>query len=85
MEMLQTGHMWLDSEGLVVEAVGFGVSPAAHEISIDGERLRAWCAFDVMGLFGARRASGCVKSLELCRDEISNIKFIKGSPLTPLS
>jgi hypothetical protein len=41
MEMLQTGHMWLDSEGLVVEAVGLDVSPAAHEISIDGERLRA--------------------------------------------
>jgi alkylmercury lyase len=79
-EMMRTGHIRLDSEGLVIGAVGLSVSPTAHEISIDGKRFWAWCAFDVIGIFGALHASGFVQSLDPSSNEILRLDFIKGLP-----
>ncbi len=79
-KLLRIGHIRLDSERLVVGAVGLSVSPTTHEISIDGKRFWAWCAFDVIGIFGALRASGFVRSLDPSSNEILRLEFIKGVP-----
>lgn len=79
-ELLETGHLRLDSEGLVVGAAGLSLSPTAHEISVDGKRFWAWCAFDVIGIFGALHASGFVKSKDPSSNEILSLEFVKGVP-----
>jgi hypothetical protein len=79
-EMQRTGHIQLDSEAFVVGAVGLSLIPTTHEISIDGRKFWAWCAFDVIGIFAALHASGFVQSLDPSCHEKLRLEFVKGVP-----
>ena len=79
-ELQRLGHLRLDSEGNIVGAVGLSVTPTVHEIFIGGTRFWAWCAFDVIGIFGALHVSGSVGSTDPCSNEIIELEFIDGIP-----
>jgi hypothetical protein len=57
---------------------GLRLTPTRHELSIDGTRYWAWCAFDVIGIFGALHVSGSVRSLDSFSGEILQLEFIAG-------
>ena len=79
-ELQRVGHMRLDSDGHVVGIFGLSLTPTVHELFIDSTRFWAWCAFDVIGIFGALQASGSVRSLDPFGDEIIQLEFIDGIP-----
>src|SRR5277367_1896042 len=56
------------------------VLSAIHELSLDGRTFWAWCAFDVLGIFGALHASGSIQSHEPCSNKILRQEFIGGVP-----
>ncbi|KAH8645571.1 alkylmercury lyase [Tricladium varicosporioides] len=79
-ELQRSAHIRLDSNGCVVGALGLSSSPTMHELSIGGSRFWAWCAFDVIGIFGATRASGLAQSMDPCNGEKILLKFADGIP-----
>jgi hypothetical protein len=79
-ELQRSAHIRLDSNGRIVGALGLSLSPTMHELSIGGSRLWAWCAFDVIGIFGAIRATGLARSVDPCNGEIILLEFADGIP-----
>lgn len=79
-ELQRSGHIRFDSDGCIVGALGLSLSPTMHELSIGGSRLWAWCAFDVIGIFGATRASGLARSVDPCNGEKVLLEFADGIP-----
>ncbi len=79
-KMRQAGHIRFDSHGLIEGAAGLSLSPTKHEISIDGRRFWTWCALDILGIFGALKASGFAKSCDPSSGENIELQFIDGVP-----
>ena len=79
-ELQKSGHIRLDSDGCIVGALGLSVRPTTHELSIDGSRLWAWCAFDVIGIFGSLHASGFVRSADPSNIRTILLEFADGVP-----
>jgi hypothetical protein len=51
-ELRRSGHIQLESDGNIIGALGLTLRPTMHQLSIQGSRLWAWCAFDVLGYLG---------------------------------
>jgi hypothetical protein len=49
-----------------------------HELSVDGSKLWAWCAFDMIGIFGFLRASGVPHSADPHSGENILLEFVDG-------
>lgn len=79
-ELQRSGHIRFDSNGRITGALGLSLRHTMHELSIDGSRLWAWCAFDVIGIFGALRASGLARSADPCNGENILLQFANGIP-----
>jgi alkylmercury lyase len=77
---LKSGHVQLDSDGCIIGALGLSLRSTMHELSIDGSRLWAWCAFDVIGILGALRVSGLARSVDPCNGENILLEFADGIP-----
>ena len=56
--MRSAGRIRSDQDGLVVGSAGLSVSKDRHEIELEGRRFWTWCAYDILGIFGALKASG---------------------------
>jgi alkylmercury lyase len=52
------GRIRRNDAGEVVGSGGLSVIPDRHEIELDGRRFWTWCAYDILGIFGATGASG---------------------------
>jgi len=52
------GRIRRDNSGRVVGSAGLSVVPDRHEIELDGRKFWTWCAYDILGIFGALGASG---------------------------
>lgn len=76
----QAGLVQIDADGFIVGAAGLTLTPTKHEMSIDGRKFWAWCAFDVLGIFGALEASGSVRSVDPSTNEIIVVSFVTGVP-----
>lgn len=74
------GHIELDNEGFIVGVGGLSSAPTKHELSIDGRRFWAWCAFDVIGIFGALQASGFARSQDPTTKDNIVVNFARGLP-----
>lgn len=74
------GHIQLDYERFIVGAGGLSSVPTRHKISIDGRRFWAWCAFDVIGIFGGLQASGFARSIDPATKDSLVLNFVKGVP-----
>ncbi len=57
-ELDRAGRIRRDKAGRVVGSAGLSVTPDRHEIELDGRKFWTWCAYDILGIFGALRASG---------------------------
>jgi Alkylmercury lyase/DprA winged helix domain len=57
-ELDSAGRIRRDESGHVVGSAGLSVVPDRHEIEIGGQKFWTWCAYDILGIFGALGASG---------------------------
>ena len=54
----QEGRIRRNRAGLLVGACGISVVPDRHQIEIEDRKFWTWCAYDILGIFGALQASG---------------------------
>lgn len=76
----QVGLAHLDEDGCIVGACGLSLIHTNHEMSIEGRKFWAWCALDVLGIFGALHASGFARSVDPSTNCEIVLKFEHGSP-----
>ena len=57
-ELDGAGRIWRNPAGEVVGSAGLSVVPDRHEIELNGRRFWTWCAYDILGIFGALGANG---------------------------
>jgi len=69
-----------DADGRVVGSAGLSVTPDRHEIELGGRRFWTWCAYDIIGIFGALGASGRALSPSPGAGTIE-IDFKRGRPV----
>jgi alkylmercury lyase len=76
----RAGRIRRDEAGRVVGSAGLSVVPDRHEIEIEGRRFWTWCAYDILGIFGALQASGRASSPIPSTRDVSHLDFIGGRP-----
>lgn len=76
----QVGLVQLDEDSCIVGACGLSLLPTTHEMSIQGRKFWAWCAFDVLGIFGALHASGFARSTDPSTNDEIVLNFDRGLP-----
>ncbi len=74
------GRIRRDGSGRVVGSAGLSVIPDRHEIELDGRRFWTWCAYDILGIFGALGASGRALSPSPGAGTIA-VDFKRGRPV----
>jgi len=74
------GRIRRDESGRVIGSAGLSVTPDRHEIELDGRRFWTWCAYDILGIFGALGASGRALSPSPGAGAIA-IEFKRGRPV----
>ena len=79
-ELDAAGRIRLNTAGEVVGSAGLSVVPDRHEIELDGRRFWTWCAYDILGIFGALGASGRALSPSPTSREPIVVTFTKGRP-----
>ena len=52
------GRIRRDQSGRVVGSAGLSVTPDRHSVELNGRKFWTWCAYDILGIFGALGASG---------------------------
>lgn len=82
-QMHESGLLRLDNanQQLITASAGLSVSPTKHQILIEGRRFWAWCALDILGIFGIYNASGSATSHDPETDRPIHIEFVNGSPV----
>lgn len=74
------GRVQLDHAGRLVGIAGLSVVPSPHEIDIGDRRRWTWCALDAVGILGALRATGTVRSTDPGTGSDIEIEFVDGRP-----
>jgi alkylmercury lyase len=79
-ELDVAGRIRRDDTGRVVGSSGLSVIPDRHRIELDGRKFWTWCAYDILGIFGAYRASGTAFSPSPATGETIQVRFRDGRP-----
>lgn len=58
------GRIELDENGRLTGIAGLTIQPTNHELSVNGEQFWRWCALDAVGMLGALKATGTVRSTD---------------------
>lgn len=66
--------------GRVVGSAGLSVIPDRHEIEIEGRKFWTWCAYDILGIFGALAANGRAQSPSPPDRKPLELRFVHGRP-----
>ena len=74
------GRIRRDTQGRVVGSAGLSVVPDRHEIELAGKRLWTWCAYDILGIFGALSASGRASSPSPSGGQPIDVVYVRGLP-----
>lgn len=74
------GRIRRDATGRVVGSAGLSVLPDRHEVELDGRRFWTWCAYDILGIFGALRAGGRALSPSPPDRDVIQLNFVLGRP-----
>lgn len=74
------GWIRRDDAGNVVGSAGLSIVPDRHEIELDGRRFWTWCAYDILGIFGALAAGGRAFSPSPPSGQIIEVQFVRGRP-----
>ena len=76
----RAGRIRRDEAGRVVGSAGLSVVPDRHEIEIEGRRFWTWCAYDILGIFGALQATGRASSPIPGTRDVIHLDFTGGRP-----
>ncbi|TAN32855.1 hypothetical protein EPN29_07500 [bacterium] len=79
-ELDRAGRIRRDGAGQVVGSTGLSVIPDRHEIEVEGRRFWTWCAYDILGIFGALRAGGRAFSPSPPDRSLIEVRFDRGRP-----
>jgi len=79
-ELDAAGRIRRDQSGRVVGSAGLSVTPDRHAIELDGRKFWTWCAYDILGIFGALGASGSALSPSPGGHTIE-VRFQQGRPV----
>ena len=74
------GRIRRDDSGRVVGSAGLSVTPDRHEIHLSGRMFWTWCAYDILGIFGALRANGTARSPSPPDRALIELRFLDGRP-----
>lgn len=74
------GRIRRNAAGEVVGSGGLSVVPDRHEIELDGRRFWTWCAYDILGIFGAIGANGLARSPSPPDGKPIVLHFTRGRP-----
>jgi len=74
------GRIRRNAAGEVVGSGGLSVVPDRHEIDLDGRRFWTWCAYDILGIFGAIGANGRAWSPSPPDGKPILLQFTRGRP-----
>lgn len=83
-ELDRAGRIRLDEAGRVVGSAGLSVIPDRHRIELDGRVFWTWCAYDILGIFGATKSTGTAWSRSPATGAAIELQFSAGQP-TPAS
>jgi alkylmercury lyase len=64
----------------VISAAGLSIEPDRHRILLEGREFWTWCAYDVLGIFGALAASGKAYSVSPATGAALEVAFAGGRP-----
>lgn len=79
-ELNAAGRIRRDETGRVVGSAGLSVVPDRHQIDLDGRMFWTWCAYDILGIFGALRATGTAASRSPATGASITLRFRDGRP-----
>ena len=79
-ELNAAGRIRRDEAGRVIGSAGLSVVADRHQIDFDGRRFWTWCAYDILGIFGALRATGTATSRSPATAAPITIRFRDGRP-----
>src|SRR5262245_11726671 len=74
------GRLRVDEQGRIVGAAGLSVTPDRHRIELGGRAFWTWCAYDILGIFGALGADGSARSASPRSGEALEVHFRRGRP-----
>jgi hypothetical protein len=74
------GRVRRNGDGDVLGAFGLTVEPTQHELLIGDTRRYTWCAVDALGILGALRATGSVRSVSPLTGQTVEVGFRDGRP-----
>jgi len=74
------GRIRRGAAGTVVGSAGLSVVPDRHEIELEGRRFWTWCAYDILGIFGALGANGRAFSPSPPDGDTIVVHFARGRP-----
>ena len=78
--MHRQGQIGLDESGRAIASAGLSVVPDRHQIDIGERRFWTWCAWDILGIFGALSADGQAHSVSPHSGTEFEIRFERGRP-----
>ena len=79
-ELKSEGGIQVDDQGRVVGAAGLSIGPDRHRIELSRRTFWTWCAYDILGIFGALRADGTAHSSSPATGESLEVRFRQGRP-----
>ena len=79
-ELDRAGRIRRDSTGRVVGSAGLSVMTDRHQIELNGRTFWTWCAYDILGIFGALRADGDSRSPSPPDLTVIELRFLGGRP-----
>jgi hypothetical protein len=74
------GRIRRDATGHVVGSAGLSVTRDRHEIDLAGRTFWIWCAYDMLGIFGALHASGAARPPSPPDRALIELRFLDGRP-----
>lgn len=79
-ELDGAGRIRRDDAGRVIGSAGLSVVPDRHQMSIDDRTYWTWCAYDILGIMGALKASGRASSQSPASGARIELEFRDGAP-----
>ena len=76
----RAGRIRRDAQGRVTGSAGLSVVPDRHQIDLGGQRFWTWCAYDILGIFGALEATGFARSTSPADGRTIELAFTEGRP-----
>jgi alkylmercury lyase len=79
-ELDGAGRIRRNEGGRVVGSAGLSVIPDRHQIELDRRKFWTWCAYDILGIFGATRSTGIAWSRSPATGAMIELHFTAGQP-----